>query len=80
MHCFRSLIFFFQAYPLDMSQYKNLFNTSRIPMMETDKIYSDFLTRHIVVIKDGNFYKLDVLDESGQMHCYYYILIYTLPF
>ncbi|KAJ3517298.1 hypothetical protein NLJ89_g611 [Agrocybe chaxingu] len=51
--------------PLDMDQYSRLFGTSRIP---TDRgcrmeVHSD--SRHIVVLRRGQFYWFDVLDEEN---------------
>lgn len=52
--------------PLDMSQYKRLFGACRVP---TDKgcrmeVHSD--SRHIVVIRRGQFYWFDVLDNKDR--------------
>lgn len=57
--------FLFKAYPLDMSQYPNLFGSTRIPETDKDRIYRKADTRHIVVQRNGNFYTFDVLDENG---------------
>ncbi|KDR82095.1 hypothetical protein GALMADRAFT_240586 [Galerina marginata CBS 339.88] len=51
--------------PLDMDQYSRLFGTARIP---TDRgcrmeVHSD--SRHIVVLRRGQFYWFDVLDETN---------------
>ncbi|CAH1393922.1 unnamed protein product [Nezara viridula] len=59
--------YLFKAFPLDMSQYKNLFNTSRIPDYGKDRIFHDPSAKHIMVMKNGNIYKLTVLDEEGQI-------------
>lgn len=61
--------FLFKAFPLDMSQYKNLFNSTRIPRKSKDEILkSDPRTnRHIVVIKNGQFFSFDILDENGDI-------------
>ncbi|XP_017769061.1 PREDICTED: carnitine O-palmitoyltransferase 2, mitochondrial [Nicrophorus vespilloides] len=58
--------YMFNAYPLDMSQYNKLFNTTRIPQMDKDKIVSE-PARHICVQYKGNFYTFDVLDESDNI-------------
>jgi len=55
----------FQAYPLDMSQYNSLFNSTRIPMKNKDVLRSNLSGRHIVVMRRGHFYKFDVLDDQG---------------
>ncbi|XP_047346502.1 carnitine O-palmitoyltransferase 2, mitochondrial [Vespa velutina] len=57
--------YLFKAFPLDMSQYPYLFNTSRIPQLGKDKIYHDATGRHIIVMCKGHFYTLDVLDENN---------------
>lgn len=61
----------FKAYPLDMSQYMGLFGATRIPELDKDRIYRNDNTKHIVVLKNGHFYTVDVLDESGNgLKCY----------
>lgn len=60
--------YMFNAYPLDMSQYHNLFNTTRIPETGKDRIYQDTTARHVVVMRRGHFYTFDVLDETGKVH------------
>lgn len=55
----------FNAFPLDMSQYQGLFGATRIPELGKDRIYQDSDTKHLVVIKDGHFFAMDVLDEQG---------------
>lgn len=59
--------YFYKAYPLDMNQYKGLFGATRIPQRDKDVIYRNETTRHVLVIKDGNFYTLEVLDASGNI-------------
>lgn len=61
--------FAFKAFPLDMSQYKNLFNSTRIPVKGKDKIqkFDPKENRHILVIKGGRFYVFNVLDENGDL-------------
>lgn len=55
----------FKAFPLDMSQYPNLFNTTRIPRNEKDQIFQDKSAKHLIVMRKGHFYSFDVLDENG---------------
>lgn len=50
-----------------MSQYKNLFNTTRIPELEKDRIFHDPSAKHLLVIRKGHFYAFDVLDASGSI-------------
>ena len=61
--------FLFKAFPLDMSQYKNLFNSTRIPRQGKDEILKSNPreNKHIVVIKNGQFFAFDILDENGQL-------------
>ncbi|XP_014256389.1 carnitine O-palmitoyltransferase 2, mitochondrial isoform X2 [Cimex lectularius] len=59
--------YLFKAFPLDMVQYENLFNTSRIPEAGMDRLYHDADTKYIIVMKGGHFFKMNVLDESGDI-------------
>lgn len=59
--------FLFKAYPLDMSQYPNLFGSTRIPETDKDRIYRKPDTRHVTVQRNGNFYTFNVLDENGNI-------------
>ncbi|XP_076658046.1 carnitine palmitoyltransferase 2 [Halictus rubicundus] len=60
--------YLFNAYPLDMSQYHNLFNTTRLPKLDKDEIYQDNSARHIVIMRKGHFYCFDVIDENGYIY------------
>lgn len=60
--------YFFKAFPLDMSQYSNLFNSTRVPKLEKDTICQDTSARHVLVLRKGHFYAFDVLDENGRIH------------
>lgn len=54
------------AYPLDMSQYKNLFQSTRIPIANDKDILQVFPdSKHIIVQLGTQFYTMNVLDESG---------------
>lgn len=57
----------FNAFPLDMSQYQGLFGATRIPELGKDRIYRETDTKHLVIIKDGHFFAVDVLDEQGNV-------------
>lgn len=50
-----------------MSQYKNLFNTSRIPELEKDVIFHDSSAKHLVILRKGHFYAFDVLDANDSI-------------
>lgn len=56
-----------KAYPLDMSQYPSLFNSTRIPEMDKDRFYTNPDAKHILVQFKGNFYTFDVFDSSGSI-------------
>ena len=53
------------AYPLDMSQYDNLFRSTRLPGAERDALQTYEGTRHIMVQRGGSFFELEVLDADG---------------
>lgn len=55
----------FKAFPLDMSQYERLFGTSRIPEFEKDRLVQNPNSKHIMVMRRGNCYAVDVLDANG---------------
>jgi carnitine O-acetyltransferase len=50
--------------PLDMTQYTRLFGTARIPTNSGCRIETDPLSRHIVVMRRGQFFWFDVLDSK----------------
>eukprot|EP00800_Vazella_pourtalesii_P020953 TRINITY_DN759_c2_g1_i1.p1 TRINITY_DN759_c2_g1~~TRINITY_DN759_c2_g1_i1.p1 ORF type:complete len:645 (+),score=25.42 TRINITY_DN759_c2_g1_i1:160-2094(+) len=58
---------YYKAYPLDMVQFTNLFNSTRIPMPEKDILVSDSSARHICVAANGNFYTFDVFLQDGSI-------------
>ncbi|KAF5386863.1 hypothetical protein D9615_002089 [Tricholomella constricta] len=51
--------------PLDMEQYKRLFGTSRIPTERGCVMDTKENSNHIVVLRRGQFYWFDVLDEDN---------------
>lgn len=55
------------AYPLDMSQYYHLFNSTRIPRQGRDELFTDENGRHVLVIRKGNMYVFDVVDRDGNL-------------
>ncbi|XP_023674577.1 carnitine O-palmitoyltransferase 2, mitochondrial isoform X1 [Paramormyrops kingsleyae] len=55
------------AYPLDMSQYFRLFNSTRVPRRGRDELFTDENGRHLLVMRKGNMYVFDVLDRNGNM-------------
>lgn len=50
--------------PLDMYQYSRLFGTSRIPTPQGCRMQSNPEARHIAVMRRGQIYWFDVLDEA----------------
>ena len=57
-----------KAFPLDMSQYSRLFSSTRVPKPECDILVTHTdPVRHIIVIKRGHCYKVNLLDENGQL-------------
>ncbi|CAH1784275.1 unnamed protein product, partial [Owenia fusiformis] len=59
--------YLFKAFPLDMSQYHRLFNSTRIPRLGRDELASDGDGKHLCVMRNGNFYTFDVLDSNGNI-------------
>nr|XP_058919787.1 carnitine O-palmitoyltransferase 2, mitochondrial isoform X2 [Kogia breviceps] len=55
------------AYPLDMSQYFRLFNSTRLPKPSRDELFTDDKARHLLVLRKGHFYVFDVLDQDGNI-------------
>ncbi|EDV97659.1 carnitine O-palmitoyltransferase 2, mitochondrial [Drosophila grimshawi] len=55
----------FKAFPLDMSQYSRLFGTTRLPKLGKDELVQSADSKHILVMRRGNMYAMNVLDSSG---------------
>ncbi|XP_062994892.1 carnitine O-palmitoyltransferase 2, mitochondrial [Elgaria multicarinata webbii] len=55
------------AYPLDMSQYFRLFNSTRLPKLNKDELFTNENERHLLVLRNGNFYVFDVIDRDGNI-------------
>lgn len=56
-----------KAYPLDMSQFGNLFGSTRIPQLGRDKLVADGGSRHLLVMRNGHCYSVQALDEQGNL-------------
>ncbi|KAI6197967.1 Carnitine O-palmitoyltransferase 2, mitochondrial [Aphelenchoides besseyi] len=56
-----------KAFPLDMSQYTSLFGGNRIPEEGKDRLHHVAKPRHVLVIRNGNFYTIDVFGEDGMI-------------
>lgn len=67
--------FAFKSFPLDMSQYKNLFNSTRIPKTGKDLIekFDPKSNKHVLVIKNGQMFTFDLLDQNGDLNSPEYI-------
>jgi len=59
--------YMFNAYPLDMSQYFRLFNSTRIPKKGKDVLFTDSTQKHILIIKKGHYFVFPVIDDSGNI-------------
>ncbi len=57
----------FGAYPLDMSQYKNMFASTRIPQKDKDLLKSFSDSKHIVIQHNSSFWKVNVIDEDNNL-------------
>eukprot|EP00124_Ichthyophonus_hoferi_P005155 Ihof_evm1s683 gene=Ihof_evmTU1s683 len=56
------------VFPLDMSQYDRLFQSTRIPHIGRDKLYSESTSRHIAVMRRNRFYTFEVIKPDGNIH------------
>ncbi|XP_067935231.1 carnitine O-palmitoyltransferase 2, mitochondrial-like [Watersipora subatra] len=59
--------YFWNAYPLDMSQFPGLFNSTRIPREGKDELFKDESAKHLLVIRNGNMYTFDCFDADGNV-------------
>jgi len=59
--------YMFNAYPLDMSQYSYLFNSTRVPKLEKDELKTVPEGRQILVIRNGNLFLFDAMNEDGSL-------------
>ena len=50
-----------------MSQFGNLFNSTRIPEIGKDVLKCDQNARHILIMKNGNFYVFDIFNNDGNI-------------
>lgn len=55
------------AFPLDMSQYFRLFNSTRIPKPGRDELFTEDKGRHLLVMRKGNMYVFDIVDKDGNL-------------
>ena len=54
-----------KAFPLDMSQYKRLFNSTRIPRQGKDELKSSLGEPHVLVLRNGHMYCVDAVQPNG---------------
>lgn len=59
--------FAFKAFPLDMSQFESLFSSTRIPKHSCDQLIRFPDSKHIAVLRGGQFFAFDVLDSNGNL-------------
>ncbi|UYV69813.1 CPT2 [Cordylochernes scorpioides] len=59
--------YFYKAFPLDMSQFRNLFFSTRIPRTSKDELVTYPDAKHLAVLRNGHFYVFDVLDKNGSI-------------
>ncbi|XP_032794300.2 carnitine O-palmitoyltransferase 2, mitochondrial [Daphnia magna] len=59
--------YLYNAYPLDMSQYPSLFNSTRVPEIGKDRLVRFEKAKHVLVMRGGHFYVFDVLDKDGNL-------------
>eukprot|EP00292_Cryptomonas_paramecium_P034348 CAMPEP_0113723348 /NCGR_PEP_ID=MMETSP0038_2-20120614/38365_1 /TAXON_ID=2898 /ORGANISM="Cryptomonas paramecium" /LENGTH=200 /DNA_ID=CAMNT_0000652911 /DNA_START=185 /DNA_END=783 /DNA_ORIENTATION=- /assembly_acc=CAM_ASM_000170 len=59
--------YLYGAYPLDMSQYSGLFQSTRIPRAGKDEIKRFPNSRHVIIQRGADFFKLDVLRPDGSV-------------
>ncbi len=52
-------------FPLDQSQYPRLFSSTRIPRRTKDELKSFPNSKHILVLRGSQMYRLDVIDAAG---------------
>lgn len=56
-----------KAFPLDMSQFASLFSGTRIPKKGKDELVKFPGSKHVAFLKNGQFYTIDILTESGDI-------------
>ena len=53
--------------PRCVSAMGTLFNAAKVPKPEMDAFSQDIDARHIIILANGNIFKLDVIDDSGKL-------------
>lgn len=57
----------FQAYALDMSQFDRLFGSTRLPRVHQDELITKTDSKHVILLRHGQFYRLQVLDDTNNI-------------
>lgn len=64
LSCYASMLW--KAFPLDMSQYNRLFNTTRLPVRGCDELVTHSSNcQHVLVLRNGNMYTLQAVQDDG---------------
>lgn len=53
--------------PLCMADYTRLFSSVRVPLLGRDRIETHSNTQHIIVLKRGHVFAVDILDDHGAL-------------
>ena len=61
--------YLFKAFPLDMSQYGRLFNSTRVPKKGKDKLRTQKRNRNILVIRNGHIFLFEAIKKDGRYVC-----------
>ena len=61
------LAYYLNVYPLDMSQFSNVLNSTRLPLEGKDAIQSFADSKHLVILHKGRLFSFDGLDENGDL-------------
>lgn len=59
--------YLFKAFPLDMSQYSRLFNSTRIPLKDKDGLQRYESDRHMAVLRNGHIFTFDLINKDGSV-------------
>ena len=68
--------YLFKAFPLDMSQYSRLFNSTRVPKPFKDELKTTKDGRQVLVIRNGHIFLFDAIDKNGWLLEFYYSCFY----
>ena len=61
--------YLFKVFPLDMSQYGRLFNSTRVPKKGKDKLRTQKRNRNILVIRNGHIFLFEAIKKDGRYVC-----------